>query len=167
MPFEDRELSFENDAYRLVVTIREDVQSYALVDLATGDTVAAETVEGADPSAPEVPFTGIEEQPDGGITIVSLETGEAITTFTSDQLSVGSTFDEDSSTTTDVEAEMEYVEPEMYVLATFEGVWLDEPLSAHTDVDSANGPLMPNSVAANGNVVVVSMSDGSTLRFEF
>lgn len=168
VPFEDLDLSFENDTHRLDVTIREDSQSYALVDLATGETVATETVEGADVNASEIPFDGIDQQPDGGITIVSLETGEAITTFTAEQLSVETTAVEQSSTTTYVEGEMEYVQPEMYVLATHDGVWLNESLDVISpDVDSANGPTMPNAVAANGNVVVVAMSDGSTVRFEF
>jgi hypothetical protein len=165
-PIEDFDLSFENDAYRLDVTIRSDSQSYALIDLATGETLAAETVDAADSS--EIPFEGIEQQPDGGITIVSLETGEAITTFTAEQLSVETTAVEQSSTTTYVEGEMEYVQPEMYVLATHDGVWLNESLDVISpDVDPASRPMMPSTVAANGNVVVVANSDGSTIRFEF
>lgn len=182
-------MTIENDGFTLEGLFGSESQSYVVIDKASGDIVASETID--------APFVGEFEflnEVGEGIEIVSPETGDVITSFNAEQLQASASLDEVAPPTTvvlgDAPADTvvaeegdtivyedpppgfeEYVQPELNVLATNGEVWINQVLDLpELDTSGELDPYVygyPNEVVVNNGIVLVSMSNGSFIRLTF
>lgn len=182
-------MTVENDGFTLEGVFGSESQSYVVIDKASGDIVASETID--------APFVGEFEflnEVGQGIEIVSPETGDVITSFNAEQLEASMSTGEDVPPTTIVVGDapavtvlaeegdvivaeapplefQEHVQPELNVLATNGEVWINQALDIpQPDVSGDIAPYeisYPNEVVVNNGIVLVSMSDGSFIRLTF
>lgn len=183
-------MTVENDGFTLEGVFGSESQSYVVIDKASGDIVASETID--------APFVGEFEflnEVGEGIEILSPETGEVITSFNAEQLQTSMSTGEDVPPTTEVAGNdapavtvlagedgtvvyeespadfEEYVQPELNVLATNGEVWINQTLDIpQPDFSGDIEPYefgYPNEVVVNNGIVLVSMSDGSFIRLTF
>ncbi|BAN00773.1 hypothetical protein [Ilumatobacter coccineus] len=163
------EVSVRNDDYVLDGMFDSLTQSYTVTDILTGDVVVSETVD-AGPSE----FEYLVEVGDT-VEIVSPETGDVLTVFTAERLETMETSADDVSPPTvvtyeEMPADMEYVQPELNVLATNGEEWINQRLDLGTPEPNDAGwsdVLYPNEVVVNNDIVLISMSDGSFVRLTF
>lgn len=170
------EMSVQNTDFVLDGLFEEMTQSYTVTDVATGEIVVSESVGGVDFAQ----FEYLVEVGDG-IEIMSPETGEVVTVFTADDLAAMVSSAEDAPAVTSVAyeeapADLVYEQPQLNVLATNGEVWINQELDLTTG-DEATDPtvagggwaevLYPSEVVVNNGIVLVSMSDGSFVRFTF
>ena len=194
-PFESS-ASLEIDGYTYTQTITESSEAYQLTDTATGEVVVAESFRYDEAfSGRDGPYEHFRHRPFGGFTITDPESGDILVEVDDADLQPFYeelySFEREEPSFVDGPAFSE-----MRVLATNGESWIDAPLEMSYETQRAPVPATtvvvdgdgdapveapaaemveewvepaawPNSVAANDEVVIVAMSDGTYQRFEF
>jgi hypothetical protein len=142
---EPQTIVVEHDGFELTREY-DDVVSYQLVNLSTGDVVAEESIDLRTTQAPaDGPFEYLTEDMDG-VTVTDPETGAVIVQIP--QSAMAEAWNEARG---DDQGSFGSYEPDLWLLATADGqTWLLE------DLDEGDGqPGAPVLVAANGNTVLI------------
>ena len=136
----------EHDGFELT-RVYDDVVSYELVDLSTGDVVAEESVDLRTTQAPaDGPFENLTENM-VGVTITDPVTGATIVQIP--HSAMGAAWDEARGGDDET---FEYHEPDLWLLATADGeTWLLHDL----DDGDPDEPDPPQLVATDGRIVLV------------
>lgn len=171
----------ENPEYVLEAVIGGESSTFELIDIATGDVVVSETADGSQPGD----FEYVVEVGDG-LEILSPDTGEIVTVFTSEQMETSTNSSVDAAPSTDVPAttvlvdgdvepgeidELEYTQPSLNVLATNGEVWINQELDLGTPEQPDEQGFVDygfaQDVVVNNGIVLVSLSNGSFIRLTF